>query len=175
MDSEKSHIHVITGTGAGKTTSSLGVALRSLGWGKKVFVVQFMKGRKEIGEYKVKELLGENYEIHQFGRVEFIDLKNPGAEDKALARQGLAFAKEVIIEKRPDLLILDEINYAMSYNLIGIEDVLALLKEIPDQGMDVYLTGRFCPREIMEVADYVTELVELKRPGQLSAKKGIEY
>jgi cob(I)alamin adenosyltransferase len=173
MSIKKSYIYVWTGIGAGKTTSSLGVALREVGHGNKVIIIQFMKGRKDIGEYKIRKRLSPEYEIYQFGRKGWVDLHHPSEEDKKLAQQGLEFARKCL-KKKPDLLVLDEINLAMAYGLLDSKDVLDFLDELPKQ-TSVYMTGRFAPLEIMERADYVTEFVSLKRPKEMFAKKGIEY
>ncbi|OYT32833.1 cob(I)yrinic acid a,c-diamide adenosyltransferase [Candidatus Woesearchaeota archaeon] len=167
-------IYVWTGIGAGKTTSSLGVALRTVAHGKKAVIVQFMKGRKDTGEFLIKDKLGPLYEIFQFGSEEFVDLKNPSEDDKKKAEEALAFAEKKMLEEKPFLLVLDEVNIAMSFGLIKTEDVLKLIKKCPE-GVNLYLTGRFCPREVMEAADYVTEFVSLKKPEKMVATEGIEY
>ena len=128
-------LYIYTGEGGGKTTAALGLALRSVGHGHKVVIIQFMKGRKDIGEYKIARRLHPNYEIHQFGREEFIDLKNPAREDYELAEKGLKFAREVL-GRRPNLLVLDELNLAISIGLVKIGDALKLL----DEGLDILET-----------------------------------
>ncbi len=169
------NIHLYTGEGEGKTTNALGLALRALGHGYKVIIVQFMKGRKDIGEYKIKKKLGRNYEIYQFGRKEFIDLYNPGAEDIKRAQRALEFAKEQL-KRKPKLLILDEVNLAAAFKLVKVEDVLELLDEVPGETA-VVLTGRRAPKELIERADLVTEMLEVKHPMSkgVLARKGIEY
>ncbi len=104
-------IHVITGRGFGKTTSALGVALRCAGHrGKRAVIVQFMKGRKNVGEYKIAKRLSPNYDIHQFGSPNFVNLKHPSEIDRKKAQEGLRFAVAILMKKKPDLLVLDEIN-----------------------------------------------------------------
>lgn len=169
----RSYIYVVTGNGAGKTTSTLGVALRQVGHCKKAVIVQFLKGRKNIGEYKVMKKLMPYYEIHQFGRPGWVDLANPSEKDKALARKGLEFAKQSL-KKKPSLLVLDEVNYAMAYKMLPVNDVLKLLKSKPAK-TSIYLTGRHAPKPIRAIADFVTEIVPVKRPKKIFAKKGIEY
>ncbi|MEM2820411.1 MAG: cob(I)yrinic acid a,c-diamide adenosyltransferase, partial [Candidatus Bathyarchaeia archaeon] len=149
-------IHLYTGDGEGKSITAFGLALRAIGHGYKVIIIQFMKGRKDIGEYKIRKRLAPNYEIHQFGRREFIDLKNPDPIDYILARRALRFAKKAI-KKKPRLLILDEINLAVSIGLIELKDVLELLSNIP-KPTTVVLTGRNAPKELIERADLVTEM-----------------
>ena len=167
-------IYLYTGTGAGKTTSALGLALRAIGHGYKVIIIQFMKGRKNIGEYKVRRRLKPLYEIYQFGSEEFIQ---PGKVNrKALAQAGRAldFAREVLRKRKPFLLILDEVNLAVAWGLIRVEDVLRLLENIPER-TTVVLTGRYAPRELLEKADVVNEIVEVKYPARMVTQKGIQY
>jgi cob(I)alamin adenosyltransferase len=170
----KGNIYLWTGDGAGKTTSALGVALRAVAHNKKVVIIQFMKGRKNVGEYYIKGRLGKNYEIHQFGRSGWVNMKNPSDEDKYLAFQGLEFAQYVVKKKRPFLLILDEINLALSTGLLHIDDVLYFLKRVP-KSTNVYLIGRNAPYELRNWADFVNEVVLVKQPRFFKAKKGIDY
>jgi cob(I)alamin adenosyltransferase len=173
MKRKKGFVHVYTGIGGGKTTSTLGVALRSVGHRCKVIMIQFMKGRKDIGEYKAQKRLKPYFEIHQFGRKEFINLKNPEKIDYELARKGLEFAKKAL-KKKPCVLILDEINLAVAVGLLKSSDVLEVLKDVPEK-TTVYLTGRYAPRELIERADLVTEIIDIKRPKNIPVRKGIEY
>ena len=168
------NVYLWTGDGWGKTTSALGVALRAIGHGHKVVIIQFMKGRKYIGEYKIKNRLGKNYSIYQFGRGQFVDLKDPSKKDKELAKKGFDFIRKAIAQK-PDLLILDEINLAAAIGLVDADDILRLLDEMP-KSINVYLTGRNAPKKLIKRADYVTEIKAVKHPplgGK--AKKGIDY
>ena len=167
----KGRVIVYTGEAQGKTTASLGVALRSIAHGKRVVIIQLMKGRKDTGEYLIKDVL-PNYEIYQFGRKEFVDLSNPDDEDKRLAREALNFAKEKLKEK-PFLLILDEINIACHINLIPIEDVIDLIKSKPEE-TNLILTGRYADEKLIELADIVTEMKEIKR-SSVDAVEGIEF
>ena len=167
----KGRVIVYTGEAQGKTTASLGVALRSIAHGKRVVIIQFMKGRKDTGEYLIKDVL-PNYEIYQFGRKEFVDLSDPDDEDKRLAREAINFAKEKLKEK-PFLLILDEINIACHINLIPIEDVIDLIKSKPEE-TNLILTGRYADEKLIELADIVTEMREIKR-SSVDAVEGIEF
>lgn len=168
-------IHLYTGDGEGKSVTAFGLALRAVGHGYKVVIIQFMKGRKDIGEYKVRRRLAPNYEIYQFGRKEFVDLKNPEPIDYILAERALKFAKKAL-KRKPRILILDEINLAVSIGLINLNDVLDLLSDIPES-TTVILTGRNAPKELIERADLVTEMREIKHPWKrgVQARKGIEY
>ena len=167
-------IFVYTGNGAGKTTASLGLSVRASGHGKKVIIVQFMKKWK-TGEVMITEKF-PIYEIYQFGRKEFVDLKNPSNEDKKLARDGWEFAKKIWEEKKPFLLVLDEINVAAAIGLLDISEVVEWVKKIPKE-YNIVLTGRYAPEEFKEVADYVNEVVEVKHPYQkgVGAVEGIQY
>ncbi|MEM2913763.1 MAG: cob(I)yrinic acid a,c-diamide adenosyltransferase [Candidatus Bathyarchaeia archaeon] len=168
-------IHLYTGDGEGKSVTAFGLALRAVGHGYKVIIIQLMKGRKDIGEYKIWKRLAPNYEIHQFGRKEFIDLKKPEPIDYLLAKRALEFAKKAL-KRKPRLLILDEVNLAVSIGLVKLSDVLDLLSDIPES-TTIILTGRNAPKELIERADLVTEMHEIKHPWRrgIQARKGIEY
>jgi len=175
MKAKKPLVYLWTGEGAGKTTSALGVALRSIGWNHKVVIIQFMKGWKNIGEYRIAKKLGKNYEIHQFGRKQFVNMKKPAKEDIKIANEGIEFA-EKILSKKPDLLILDEINLAAAIGMVSKKKVLKLLEKA-DPKTTIYMTGRYAPKEFIERADFATEIKQIKHPAQkrIPAKKGIEY
>lgn len=167
-------IYLYTGLGGGKTTNALGLALRSLGHGHKVVIIQFMKWWKNIGEYKIKKKLGKNYEIYQFGRRGWIGLKNLTDKDKILAKKGLEFARKVMKEKKPNLLVLDEINLAIYCKLLDIKEVLELLDEIPEK-TNVVLTGRYAPKKLIDRADFANEIKIIKYPSKIPSQKGIQY
>jgi len=165
-------IYLFTGNGKGKTTSALGTAIRALGYGKKVAVIQFMKGWA-TGEKRFFKAHG--HEFYQFGRKEFVDFKNPSEEDKKLAEDGLKFAKEKLKE-RPFLIVLDELNVAIAANLVTIKEVLGLLNSIPEE-TNVIITGRYAKKELIDRADLVTDMKEIKHPFQKgkSAVKGLDF
>ncbi len=169
-------IHVYTGDGEGKTTTALGLALRAVGHKHKVVVVQFLKGRKYVEEYKVRELLRPYYEIYQFGRAGFIDLENPTEEDSIGAVRAFEFAKKIAREKKPDLLVLDEINLAMHARLIDVDEVVKWLENLPKE-ITVVLTGRNAPSKIINMADLVTLMKKVKHPYDrgMPAENGVEY
>ena len=171
----RQNIYLWTGNGWGKTTSAIGVAVRAVGQGRKVIIVQFMKGQKRVGEYKARGLLGKNYEIHQFGRKEFVNLRKPSAADRMHAQHGLEFAGKAL-RRKPFLLVLDEINLAARAGLVGIKEVLELIDKAP-KATAVYLTGRYAPKEFVARADYFTEVKGIKRPKSSlkTAKRGIDY
>ena len=166
-------IFLYYGTGAGKTTNALGLALRCVGHGLKAVIIQFMKGRKDIGEYLIQKRLAPHYEIYQFGRDGWINLRNPSDEDRRLAHKALEKAREVLRGK-PHLLVLDEICLAAYIGLIDVEEVLKLLDEVPEE-TDVVLTGRFCPSELIDRADIVNMIVEVKAPRRVYTRLGITH
>jgi cob(I)alamin adenosyltransferase len=174
MKLEKGLVQVYTGNGKGKTSASFGLALRAVGRGLKVYVIQFIKGGFDYGElYVVDKLPGLTLEA--FGRGKFVSEKKPDKVDIDLARQALVKAQE-IMKGDVDVLILDEINVAVNLKLIDIEEVLELIKKKPEH-MELVLTGRKAPVEIVQAADLVTEMIEIKHPynSGFKARKGIEY
>ncbi len=168
------YAYLYTGTGGGKTTNALGLALRSVGHGHKVVIIQFMKWWKNTGEYKIRKKLEPYYEIYQFGRKGWIGLSNLEEEDKKLAKRGLEFAKEIVKESKPHLLVLDEINLAVHCKLLDSSEVLDLLDNIPKK-TDVVLTGRHAPKELMDRADFVNEVRDIKHPKKIPTTRGIQY
>lgn len=158
---------VITGNGKGKTTSGFGTALRALGHGFRVAVIQFMKGRI-YGELDVLKSL-DRVEVWQFGRNAFVDPKNLDPRDVALARQGMDKAWEIVRGGNHDLLILDEINVVADFGLIPVDELLELARARP-RWMDLIATGRNAPAPLVELADTVSEVREIKH----HYKKGIE-
>ncbi len=170
---KKGMIQVYTGDGKGKTTAAFGLAIRAKGRGFKVAIVQFMKGI-EYGEVISARKLG--IDIYQFGSSEFVDPKKPRDIDFELARKGLKKAKELIFSKNYDLIILDEINVAISFGLIDKDNVIDILKNKPEN-VEIVLTGRYAPKELIEIADLVTEMREVKHYFQrgIMAREGIEY
>ena len=168
------HIYLYTGTGGGKTTNALGLALRSIGHDHRVVVIQFMKWWKNTGEYKIRKKLAPHYEIYQFGRRGWHGLNSLGEEDKRLAQKALEFAKKIAKEKKPHLLVLYEINLAVYCKLLDAKDVLAFLNTIPKK-TDVVLTGRYASKELIEHADIVNEINTIKEPKEYPTTKGIQY
>lgn len=171
---EKGTIQLYTGNGKGKTTAALGAALRAVGHGKRVAMIQFMKGRL-YGELEAAKKL-DRFTIEQYGRDEFVDPKNPEPIDRELAERGWKRAEELVRDGRVDMLILDEINIAVSYGLIGLESVLLFMKSKPS-ALELIMTGRYAPVEMIDLADTVTEMKEIRHhfTRGVSARKGIEY
>ena len=143
------HIYLYTGMGAGKTANALGLALRSVGHKRKVIIIQFLKWWKNTGEYKIQKMLAPYYEIYQFGRNGWIGLDNLGDEDRKLANKALRFAEKAVKEKKPNLLVLDEINLALHCQLLDVKDVLKSLDRVPRK-TDVVLTGRHAPKDLFD-------------------------
>ncbi len=173
-DSEKGLVMVYTGDGKGKTTAALGLALRCSGHGGRVMVVQFMKGRT-YGELKAAKLL-PGLEILMAGRDVFVNKKNPEKIDVEMAREGFDRAAKYVNSGEYRMVILDEMNVALDYGLIDIKPVLQLIKKRPP-GVDLVFTGRNAPEALMEAADLVSEVREIKhhyREG-VAARAGIEY
>jgi len=167
------YIHVYTGNGKGKTTAAFGLAMRAAGRGKSVCIIQFMKPDKGYGEQISARKLG--IEVYPFGTNRFVNKNNPSKEDIERAQRALDFAKKKMKEGY-DVIVLDEINVALDFNLIKVEEVLSLLDSLPPQ-TELILTGRYAKSEIIERADLVTEMKEVKhyyRKGVI-AREGIEY
>jgi cob(I)alamin adenosyltransferase len=172
---EQGLVQVYTGNGKGKTSAAFGLALRAIGRGLKVYVVQFIKGGFDYGElYVVNEL--PNLKLKAFGRGEFVTEKPPRKEDVELAQEALDLAEQVVKSGEYDIVILDEINVALDLKLINLDEVLELIKNKPKH-VELILTGRYAPKEIIEAADLVTEMKEIKHPfnNGYQARKGIEY
>lgn len=168
---------VYTGNGKGKTTAALGLALRQVGWGRRVLVVQFMKGKGNVyGERVAAERYLSLLEIEQHGRDEFVNLSDPAEVDVSLARKALERAGEAMASGDYGMVVLDEVNVAVATAMIDTKDVLAVLEK-RHKGTDVVLTGRYCPKEIMDRADMVSEVREVKHhfARGIQARKGIEY
>jgi len=169
---EKGYIQVYTGNGKGKTTAALGISLRSLCAGNKVFFGQFMKGQN-YSELKAPEYF-KNFKMEQFGEPTFIKGK-PSEKDIEDAQMGLARMKEVLASGEYDIVVFDEINTSLFFHLIEVEQVLAVL-DLKPKKTEVILTGRYAPQEIMDRADLVTEMKEIKHyyNAGVGARVGIE-
>lgn len=171
---EKGLVQVYTGNGKGKTTAAFGLALRAVGRGLKVYVIQFIKGGFDYGELYVVDKL-QGLTLKAFGKGKFI-IGKPEEVDVVKARKALELTKEVVSGGKYDLVVLDEVNVALHLGLIGLDDVLRLVREKPVH-VELVLTGRNAPDEILQVADLVTEMREVKHPYSkgVPARKGIEY
>jgi len=165
--------HVYTGNGKGKTTAAIGLGMRAVGAGLKVYMIQFMKGYpySEIGAL----MAVKNFTVKQFGRAEFVDKQHPAEVDIKQAQDALKHAMTIISSDKYDVVILDEVNVAMDYNLIETCQVLDILEGKPEN-MELILTGRYAPKEITKHADLVTEMLEIKHPynNGMPCRKGID-
>jgi len=182
------YIYLYTGPGGGKTANALGLALRSVGHKKKVVIIQFIKWRKDIGEYLIKDKLRDYYEIYQFGREAWLGKRDTTEEfggekfkvqnvtdrDKELAEDALAFAAKFMQEKKPHLLVLDEVNLASHWKLLDIKKVLELLSKIPKE-TTVVMTGRYAPQEFIDRAEFVNVIQDVKMPKKFELTEGIQY
>jgi cob(I)alamin adenosyltransferase len=166
---------VITGNGKGKTTSAFGQALRAIGQGYKVFIIQFMKGRS-YGECIAAEKYLPRLTVHRSGLDSFVMRDNPAPADIQLARQGFELAKKVVASGKYDMVILDEINVAVDFKLIPLQDVVQLIENKPPS-LDLILTGRYAAKKIIGLADTVSEVREIKHhyAAGIKDRAGIEY
>ncbi len=180
---KKGYIQVYTGDCKGKTTAALGLAFRALGHGFKVHMIQFLKGKgtekmawSEYGEWKAARKFGDLFTIEPFGRPAFVNPKNPRPEDIELAKKGVERALEIMQRNEVDILILDELNVAYMFNLISLEDMMKIVESKPEN-MELVITGRGAPKELIEKADLVTEMKEIKHYYYqgVDAREGIEF
>ncbi len=173
MSKENGLVIIFTGNGKGKTTASLGMAVRAWGQGMKVLILQFIKGDMHYGELELpKKLLG--LEIKPMGKG-FTNQGDP-QEHQAAAAQTLEEAKKEILSGHWDMIILDEIFYALGFNLLTEENISSLI-ELKPRNMHLVLTGRNAPESLIDRADLVTEMKEIKHPYYkgIKAQKGVEY
>jgi cob(I)alamin adenosyltransferase len=172
---EKGFVQIYTGNGKGKSTAAIGQAVRAAGFGLKTYIAQFMK------EYPYNELislknLSEWITIEQFGGDEFVYKKElPGKEELAKARKGLQSAKEKMLSGDFDLIILDEAIVAIYFKLIETKNLIDIIKAKPED-VELILTGRYCPDELIQLADLVTEMKEVKHYYEkgIISRRGIE-
>ncbi|QUC64493.1 cob(I)yrinic acid a,c-diamide adenosyltransferase [Nitrosopumilus sp. K4] len=169
---------VYTGKGKGKTTAALGIVLRAVGYGKKICMIQFIKGSWHYGEMYSSKKLEPEFEMIAVGKgfVGIIDDKSSKDDHEKIAKEAIRISMEKIQSGKYDIVILDEINYAINLDLINIEDVKNLIKSKPEK-LDLVLTGNYAKEEIIDLADLVTEMREIKHPFQqgIKARKGIDF
>ena len=171
---EQGLVQVYTGEGKGKTTAALGLALRALGWNLRVYMLQFLKG-EDTGELHASRLFGDKFVIEQTGLKGFIRRGKIDPADVHQAREALKTAKEIVSRGDYDLVILDEINVALYYELISVPEVVKVL-EARAPHVEIVLTGRYAPPELIEMADLVTEMKNIKHycHSGVPAREGIE-
>ncbi|HXG14381.1 MAG TPA: cob(I)yrinic acid a,c-diamide adenosyltransferase [Candidatus Nitrosotenuis sp.] len=178
MQNEGGLVIVYTGKGKGKTTAALGMALRAIGHNYKICMIQFIKGSWHYGEMSSSKRLEPEFELTAVGKgfVGILDDKTPKEIHQKIAQEAIQISKEKILSGKYDIVILDEINYAVDLGLVDIHQVLDLIKSKPDD-VSLVLTGNHVRQEIVDAADLVTEMKEIKHPFQrgIRAKKGIDF
>ncbi|MHB8157783.1 MAG: cob(I)yrinic acid a,c-diamide adenosyltransferase [Desulfocucumaceae bacterium] len=169
-------LQVYTGNGKGKTTASLGLTLRSVGHGHKVFIIQFMKGSSSYGELTAAQKYLPGVTIEQYGLETFVSKENPSPEDVEKAQKGIVRAREIVSAGNHDLVILDEINVALDYSLVSLDQVMEIVNLRPAH-VELVFTGRYAHPQIIEAADLVTEANLVKHPFYqgIEAREGIEF
>ncbi|MBI2832425.1 MAG: cob(I)yrinic acid a,c-diamide adenosyltransferase [Chloroflexi bacterium] len=172
---ERGLVQIFTGDGKGKTTAALGTVLRAAGQGLRVFIVFFMKGDYPYGEFATLPTL-PNVTVAKYGLTSFCNPHKVKQEEKEQAKLALDAAREAVMSGKYDLVVMDEVNVATSWNLIEVEDVVKLVEEKP-QKVELIFTGRYAPDKLVELADLVTEVRKVKHPFDkgIKARKGIEY
>lgn len=168
-------VQVYTGNGKGKTTASLGLCLRAAGHGLRIHVLQFMKGSTVYGELESARRLAPYLTIEQVGQDTFVSPSHPDPVDVAMAQAGFDKAKKLVLSGDYDLIVLDEINCAVDFGLIALDELKDLIRNKPSH-TELVLTGRGAHPDIIELADLVTEMREIKHyynSGQ-HARVGIE-
>ncbi len=173
----KGLVIIYTGDGKGKTTAALGMALRAAGHGKKILIIQFIKSFKSYGELKFVKKFDCGIEIKTMGKG-YVKIKgdiHPFEEHVKAAKQTLKFARDQILSKKYDIIVLDEINIALDKKLLSIKEATDLIKQKPP-GLHLILTGRDAPKKLFQLADLVSEVKEIKHPFKkgVPAQKGIE-
>jgi len=168
-------IHVYTGNGKGKTTAALGLALRACGQGWNVLMIQFMKGKDGCGELNICKSI-PNFELMRYGLPDWVRSQSPTDDDKKLAAEAFQKASDAILAGRYDMVILDELNVAVDFGLVPLGDVVSLLNRKPDS-VELVLTGRRAHPDLVGMADYVSEIREVKHPfhESIQAREGVDY
>lgn len=178
LTSKKGLVIIYTGKGKGKTTAALGIALRAVGHGMRVCMIQFIKGEWYYGELTSAKRLEPEFDLVAAGKgfVGIMDDDHDIKEHKDAAKIALNFSRKKMLEKKYDIIILDEINYALNLGLVTSSDVLNLVEDKPED-LTLILTGNYATQEIIDLADLVTEMKEIKHPFQagIRAKRGIDF
>ncbi|MFC2052005.1 cob(I)yrinic acid a,c-diamide adenosyltransferase [Chloroflexota bacterium] len=171
----KGLVQIFTGDGKGKTSAALGVVLRALGHGLRVFIVAFMKGDYPYGEWSILAKL-PGVKIARFGFRSFTDPANIKPEEIEQARQALAVGREAMLSAKYDLVVLDEVNVAVAWKLVELDEVVGLIRDKP-LNVELILTGRYADTKLVKMADLVTECLKIKHPYDegIAARAGIEY
>ena len=168
-------VYIFTGDGKGKTSAALGAVLRALGHGLRAYIAFFMKGEYPYGERNILSKL-PNVTMASFGSLEFVDPANVKPEEIEQARQALAAGREAMLSGNYDLVVLDEVNVAVAFKLVELDEVVKLIGDKP-QSVELILTGRKADARLVQLADLVTEMLKIKHPYDegVLARKGIDY
>jgi len=168
-------VQVFTGNGKGKTSAALGTVIRALGHGLKAYIVFFMKGKYPYGEFSTLSKL-PNVDVDSFGLRCLTDRANINPEEIEQAKLAMSAAREAMLSGNYNLVILDEVNVAVNFKLIELDEVVRLIGDKP-RNVELILTGRYADARLIELADLVTEMVKIKHPYDkgVKARKGIEY
>ncbi len=172
---DRGYVQVYTGNGKGKTTAALGLTLRAVAHGMKVYIAQFLKGQ-DYGElHAIRERLGDLVTVEQFGTPRFVRTGQISEEDYELAKEGLNRVRRALFDEDYKIVIMEEANVAIYLGLLGKDDVLELIRTKPTE-KELIITGRYAPQEVMDAADLVTEMREVKHYYQkgVMARPGIE-
>ena len=172
----KGLICVYTGNGKGKTTAAIGAAIRAVGQGLEVLIIQFMKGQKDIGELKALSMFKIPILLEQYGRKVFFRSRACEPLDIYRAQQGFEAFEKAMTSNCYNLIVLDEINMAIDFGLLKIDEIIELIRQKPSD-LHLILTGRNAPEPLLEIADLVTEMKEIKHPyhSGVQAQRGIEF
>jgi len=168
-------VQVFTGDGKGKTSAALGVILRALGHGVRVYIVYFMKGDYPYGERRILSELA-NVTMASFGSREFVNPENVKPEEKEQAKRALAAGREAMLSGNYDLVVLDEVNIAVAWKLVELDEVIRLINDKPEN-VELVLTGRKADTKLVQLADLVTEMLKIKHPYDegIKGRRGIDY
>ncbi len=168
-------VQIFTGDGKGKTSAAIGAAVRALGQGLRVYIGFFMKGGYPSGERNILSQL-PNVTMESFGAGGFVERANIKPEERERAKRGLAAASKAMLSGNYDLVVLDELNLAVAWNLVELDEVLKLIDARPE-GVELVLTGRQADSKLIKSADLVTEMLKIKHPYDegVKARRGIEY
>ena len=171
----KGLVEVYTGNGKGKTSAAMGAALRAMGHGQRVHIVYFMKGGYPYGEQTAMAQL-PNVTFSRFGGPNFVDPKNVTEDERREAKKALLAAREAVLSGDYDLVILDEVNVAVAWKLLELDEVINLIDERPEK-VELILTGRYADPKLVKLADLVTEMLDIKHPytSGVVARRGIDY
>ena len=171
----KGLVQIFTGDGKGKTSAAIGVVIRALGHGLKVYIAFFMKGDYPYGERNILSQL-PNVTVESFGSSDFVNPKNIKPEEREGAEKALTAAREAMLSGNYDLVVLDEVNVAVAFGLIAVDEVLKLIEDKP-QKVELILTGRRADTRLVQAADLVTECLKIKHPYDMgvAARGGIEF